>query len=109
MRVKGELVAVETPINIHNLSRTGFGVVSDIAFDAGETLDFKLTSADGTVASVTAEAVHTRPFPKTPGLYLTGFMFVPGQLTGLVPQASIDRLIESVTHHAPLLETIKNR
>ena len=36
-----------------------------------------------------------------PHLYLTGFKFVPGRSTGLLPQASIDRLIAAVTVQGP--------
>jgi hypothetical protein len=97
MRVSGQLVAVDTPVVIHDLSRTGFAVVSQRAFDAGQTLDFQLAGDGGSPFTVTARAVHSRPMPNAPGYYLSGFMFIPGRLMGLVPQALIDRLIETVT------------
>jgi hypothetical protein len=97
MRVKGRLVAPDTPILIHDLSRSGFAVLSRLVFEAGETLDFRLTSEDGTSLMVSARAIHSRPMPAAAGMYLSGFMFVPGQLTGLVPQALIDRLIATVS------------
>ena len=46
--------------------------------------------------AVTAEAVHSRQLPPSRNLYLTGFRFLPGRLTGYVRQARIDRLIEAV-------------
>ena len=95
-RVHGRLVEIDTQIIIHDLSRTGFSVVSEIAFEPGQNLDFRLTSDDGTTVTVCAEAVHSRPMPASPELVLTGFRFVPGRLTGMVPQSRIDRLIAAV-------------
>jgi hypothetical protein len=96
-RVEGRLVSIDAPIVVHDLSRTGFGVLSPIAFRSGETLDFRLTGEDGIDVAVAARAVHSRQWPAGSNLHLTGFEFVPGRLTGLVPQASIDRLIAAVT------------
>jgi hypothetical protein len=95
-RVKGELTAVGAPILVHDVSRTGFSVVSSLAFERGQTLDFHLEGPDRTDVSVTAEAVHTRPLAGAPHLHLSGFKFVPGRVTGLLPQVSIDRLIAAV-------------
>ena len=50
---------------------------------------------------MTARAVHSRVARHSPELYVTGFMFVPGELTGLVPQALIDQLIAAVTEPVP--------
>jgi hypothetical protein len=95
MRVEGELVEVKTPIVVHDMSMTGFAVISEVAFPAGETLDFRLV-ADGEVVSVTAESVHTLPARDASGLHLSGFKFIPGRLTGLVPRVKIERLISAV-------------
>jgi len=95
-RVKGQLVRPETPILVHDLSRSGFAVISQLAFDAGQLLDFRLIGDDGTAVTVTAQAIHSARMPSNQGLFLSGFMFVPGRLTGLVPQALIDRLIATV-------------
>jgi hypothetical protein len=96
-RVKGRLVAIDTPIVIHDLSRGGFSLVSRTGFQPGATLDFHLTGVNGQTARVTAQAVHTRPVHTSPGLHLSGFRFVEGALTGCIPQAAIDRLIQAVT------------
>ena len=101
MRVKGELSLVEAPILVHDLSRTGFAVVSTLAFDSGEALDFRFQGPEASDVVVTAEAVHCRPMKNAPHLYMTGFKFVPGRLTGVLPQASIDRLIAAVTVQGP--------
>ena len=95
-RVKGQLVSLDTEIVIHDLSRTGFAVVSAANFESGQLLDFRLTASDTPDVTVTAEAVHSRPLHPSRSLYLTGFRFLPGRLTGFVPQARIDRLIEAV-------------
>jgi hypothetical protein len=96
LRIRGHLVSLDAPIVVHNLSRSGFAVLSETPFTSGETLDFQLTAEDGSTAYVTAEAVHTQPLPQASNLYLSGFKFVPGALTGLVPQVIIDRLIDAV-------------
>lgn len=97
-RVQGHLIELDTPIIIHDLSRSGFAVVSELTFEPGQTLAFVLSyEEDGSTLSVTAEAVHSRPVFGTENLMLTGFQFVPGHLTGLVPQAKIDQLIAAVT------------
>ena len=95
-RVKGRLIELDTQIIIHDLSRSGFAAVSETEFEPGQLLDFRLTSDDGTTVSVSAEAIHSRPMQASAGLTLTGFRFVPGPLTGLVPQSRIDRLIAAV-------------
>jgi len=96
MRVKGELVRPDTPILVHDLSRSGFAVLSQVAFLSGQQLDFRLTGEDGTTVTVSAQAIHSEKMPSNQGLYMSGFMFIPGRLTGLVPQALIDRLIATV-------------
>lgn len=100
-RIRGEVIALDVPITVYNLSRTGFAVLSEQPFPIGAHLTFRLDDFDGPPVTVTAEAMHTRPNPATPGLHLSGFRFVPGALTGMVPQAAIDRLIATVTA-APL-------
>ena len=95
-RIKGELVPIDTPVTILNLSRTGFAIVSEVKFQPGQALDFRLAGENGVVVTVTAEAVHSRPHPSARGQHLTGFRFVPGRLTGVVPQAKIDQLIDAV-------------
>lgn len=96
MRVKGVLVRPDKEILVHDLSRSGFAVLSQIPFRSGEQIDFRLTGEDGTVVTVTAQAIHSQPMPASQDLHLSGFMFVPGRLTGLVPQALIDWLIATV-------------
>ena len=97
MRVQGQLVPVGAQVLILNLSRSGFAVVSRLAFAPGATLDFRLIAETGVSARVTAEAVHTRPRAGVPGEHVTGFKFVPGRMTGIIPLSSIDKLIDAVT------------
>jgi hypothetical protein len=96
-RVKGHVLPLETPIEVHDLSRTGFSVISAEPFKRGDTLEFHLIGDDGTVVRVAARAVHSRQIESPRPLHLSGFMFVPGAMTGRVPQVLIDQLIESVT------------
>jgi hypothetical protein len=96
MRVKGQLVAVEMPIVVHDLSRSGFAVVSTKAFEPGDTLDFRLEGAGEPAIAISAQAIHSRPFGSSANLHLSGFRFIPGPLTGFIPQAAIDRLFEAI-------------
>jgi hypothetical protein len=100
MRVNGELSSVETPILVHDVSRTGFAVVSTLSFERGVMLDFRLSGSGVRDLVVTAEAVHSHLMRGAPRLFLSGFQFVPGRLTGLLPQHAIDRFIEAVTPRA---------
>ncbi len=70
MRVKGEITSVAAPLLIHDLSRTGFAVVSTLAFDVGEAIDFRLVGPEASDVVVTAESVHCRPMKNAPHLYL---------------------------------------
>jgi hypothetical protein len=96
-RVHGRLLSIDQAVVVHDLSRTGFSVVSQLAFAPGETLDFQLVTDDGSRVHVAAESVHTRPVPDSNTLHFSGFRFVPGRLTGSVPYALVDKLIEAVS------------
>jgi hypothetical protein len=95
-RVKGKLISLDTEIIIHDLSRTGFAVVSPLKFDKGQLLDFRLSTSGSPDVNVAAEAVHSRPLHPSPNLFLSGFRFLAGKMTGQVPQSRIDRLIQAV-------------
>jgi hypothetical protein len=95
LRIKGELVPVRSPITIFNLNRTGFAVLSETMFRAGDRMDFRLTAVGGPSVLVTATAVHTQSLHDSPGLYMTGFRFQPGAAGG-VPDAAIRQLIAAV-------------
>jgi hypothetical protein len=101
MRVRGELSSIDVPILVHDLSRSGFAVVSTIAFEVGQSLDFRLVGPEASDVVVTAEAVHCRPMRNATHLHLTGFKFLPSSQTGLLPQALIDRLMAAVTVQGP--------
>ena len=96
LRVKGELVPPDFPIRIVNLSQTGFAVISEARFRAGDRLDFRLTGKKGPAVYVTAAAVHTRRLSDSPGLFVTGFSFQPARGSGAVPHDSIRQLIAAV-------------
>jgi len=96
------MVAIHSPIMVHDLSRSGFGAVSHINFCIDDILDFQLETEKEKI-TVTARVVHTRPWANSRDLFFTGFEFVPGKLLGLVQQSRIDRLIEAVTVNEGLL------
>ena len=101
-RVSGRLIAIDTPIVMHDLSYTGFGAASHIDFRPGDILDFRLETETDNV-TVTARVVHSRPCPHSTNLFFTGFEFVAGKLLGLPPKSKIDRLIEAVAVREGLL------
>jgi hypothetical protein len=101
--VHGELASIDVAIVVQDLSRSGFSVVSQLSFAPGETLDFRLSSDAAAPVQVTAQSIRTHPIPDSPDLHFSGFMFVPGQLTGVVPQALVDQLIEAVSPVPSLL------
>jgi hypothetical protein len=97
LRVQGRLLDLNIPVLVHDLSRTGFAVVSEDPFEPGQQMDFQLTGRDGTILRVTAEAVHNRALTENRRGHLSGFKFIPGRLTGLLPQTKIDRLIAAIS------------
>ena len=94
LRVKGELVPIGFPITILNLNRTGFALLSEVRFRAGERLDLRLTGIRGPSVVVSAAAVHTESRPR--GLYMTGFNFQPGRESRVVPEDTIRQLLAAV-------------
>jgi len=96
LRVKGELVAVGVPMRILNLNRTGFAVLSEVRFRCGERLHIRLTGPGGPTVEVTAAAVHTQPRRDSPGVFVTGFTFLPQRPGGVVPEADIQEVLAAV-------------
>jgi hypothetical protein len=94
-RVRGQVMQIDSPLVIQDLSRTGFGAVSHIDFRVGDILDFRLET-DHESITVTARVVHSRAFANSPDLSFTGFEFVPGKLLGLVQESRIDLLIDAM-------------
>ena len=101
-RVSGTLVPLDSPVVVHDISRTGFGAVSHIDFRPGDTLDFRLEVGRERF-TIAARVVHTRPVAKSAELFFTGFEFIPGEMFGLPPLSRIDQLIEAVTVREGLL------
>lgn len=96
LRLKGELVPLDVPIRMLNLSRTGFAVLSEARFRSGQRLHFRINGLNGGTVHVAAAAVHTEPRRDAPGVYLTGFRFIPVRSDAAVPTADIVRLLASV-------------
>lgn len=96
LRVKGELIPPGFAITVVNLSRSGFALISEARFRAGDRLEFRLTARKGPSVHVTASAVHTQPLSSTPGLFVTGFAFRPDPISGEIPDAAIHQLIAVV-------------
>ena len=102
-RVRGILVPLESPVVIHNLSRTGFAAVSHIDFRPGDVLNFRFESGVESF-TIAARVVHTRPANSAQLFFLTGFEFVTGEMFGLAPLSRIDQLVDAVTARESLLD-----
>jgi hypothetical protein len=96
LRVKGELVPVGFPIRILNLNRTGFAVLSEARFRAGERLHIRLKGPGVAAVDVTAVAVHTQASLTSPGIYTTGFIFHPERSGARVPEVPVRDLLTAV-------------
>ena len=97
-------MGLDVPIELHNLSRTGFAVVSEVAFTPGATLDFHIEGPDNLTCRVSAVAVRSGAVPGHPDRFVSGFAFVPaGDVLGVLPVAAIERLIAAVEAAQPLL------
>jgi hypothetical protein len=96
LRVKGELVAVDFPIRMLNMNRTGFAVLSEARFRSGQRLHIRLTGPGTSRVEVTAVAVHTQPRETSPGVYMTGFEFQPEPPDAALPEAAIRELLTAV-------------
>jgi hypothetical protein len=95
LRVKGELVPVGFAIRILNLSRTGFALISEARFRAGDRIDVRLSSKRGPCVQVAATATHTRPLATSRGLFVTGFAFRPLS-SAVVPDEAVSALLAAV-------------
>lgn len=96
LRVKGELVPIDFPVRILNLNRTGFAVLSEVRFRAGQRLVFRLSGLDGPSVQVAAAAVHIEPRRGAPGLFMTGFRFQPEDHGVVVPEADVLALLTAI-------------
>lgn len=96
LRVRGALVPAGFPITILNVNRTGFAVLSQAWFRAGDRVDLRLRALAGPSVQVTGAAVHAEPVHGSPGLYQTGFTFEPERPGSDVPEADILQLVAAV-------------
>ena len=74
-RVSGTLVPLDSPVHVHDISRTGFGAVSHIDFRSGDILDFRLEVGQERF-TIAARVVRTRPVANSAELFFAGFEFI---------------------------------
>jgi hypothetical protein len=96
LRVRGELVPAGFPVTIVNVNRTGFAVLSEVRFRAGDRVELRLVAIDGPSVTVAGAAVHAQSLGGSPGIFMTGFTFQPARPGGAVPAADIHRLVAAV-------------
>ena len=96
LRVKGELEPAGVPVSVLNVNRTGFALISEMWFRAGDRVELRMTAVNGPSVQVAGMARHSQPMKNAPGLYMTGFMFEPARPGQPVPEADIRELIAAV-------------
>jgi hypothetical protein len=93
----GQIVAMDVPLVVRNMSAGGFGIESQVAFPAGAVHRFRFTAETGLRVVLSAQARHCEPVAMSDGVtrYRAGFEFVqvPGADTG----KAIETLLEAAT------------
>jgi hypothetical protein len=93
-----QLVSSRVPIRICDISSGGFAIETSSPVGAGEVLNFRFTSKDGSSFLLRATVAHSRrmPRPNGPACYLSGLEFAAQQTpTG---HQAIKGLLEKVNH-----------
>ncbi len=92
----GQLLALDVPLAVQNLSGGGFAVESPIPFYTGTSHQFRFTTNEGRSVTVTAQVVHCMRFLSPAGepRFLAGFEFVR-EADDTATQAAIDTLLDS--------------
>ena len=93
----GQIVAMDIPLVVRNISAGGFGIESQVAFPVGAQHRFRFTAETGLRVVLSAEARHCDPVAMSDGVtrYRAGFEFVqvPGGETG----KAVETLLEAAT------------
>ncbi len=83
-QIEGELVPLDVPVTLRDLSHGGFSIVSSNPFPPGTMHHFRFTAAVDAVVLLDATAVHCRLTSASASgefSYITGFEFVSAEHT----------------------------
>ena len=81
-RLHGQLVTLDAPVELRELSLGGMSIESEIPFPIDAIHQFDLVLGDGARVSVVAQARHSRLIASgTSPRYLTGFEFLDDEAT----------------------------
>jgi hypothetical protein len=76
-KVQGQVVSLEMPVTVREMSLGGMSIETTTAFEVGSTSDFLLTLGDGAGVEVYGKVVYTRLIEGSgQPRYLSGIQFV---------------------------------
>jgi hypothetical protein len=76
-RIQGQMVRLDMPVTVRELSLGGMKIETPAAFEAGSVTSFLLTLGDGAGVEVYGKVVYTRAVAGSdPPAYLSGIQFV---------------------------------
>jgi hypothetical protein len=94
-RVEGQVVPLDVPLTVRELSRGGFSCESTVPFPPGTAHHFRFTTPVGAMVTLDATAVHcrlTRADAEGHHAYISGFEFQSSEATDQAVAALIDTL-----------------
>lgn len=94
-QVDGELVALDVPLKVRDLSEAGFSTESTVPFPPGTGQRFRFTTRAGAVVHLEATSVHCRLASASADghyVYVTGFEFRSNPDTDDAVRALVDTL-----------------
>ncbi len=94
-KVEGQVIPLDVPLTIRDLSEGGFSTESPVPFPPGSHHHFRFTTAAGAEVSLDAVAVHCRLASAGPDghhSYVTGFEFHGDRTTDAAVAVLIDTL-----------------
>lgn len=94
-RVEGQLVPLDLPLVLRDLSRGGFSCESTVPFPPGTAHQFRFTTPAGAVVTLEASAIHcrlTRVDADGQHAYISGLEFQSSEATDQAVSILVDTL-----------------
>ena len=86
-QVTGELLTLDTPVTVLDLSTGGFSIESSTPLSLKDTHEFRFSLRDGVSVIVLARVVHQRAARRPTGTHIVGLEFLDGS-----PEAKASRV-----------------
>jgi len=95
-QIFGQVLSVDTPVTVLDLSTGGFSVETACAFRAGSQHQFRFALEHGASLIVTAEVVHCRrrTAPSGKDLFVTGLKFLENPDTSAAVAHILDSIVD---------------